>query len=370
MRRLLLLALLLAPASAAAADITVPVLVPLTGFLALEGSSQRNGALLALQTPPAGLTVHAPVTDTGTAPEGALTAFDRATEGGGVPGVVASMLGTQMLALMPVAKDAGIPLVTISGTAGITEQGNPYVFRFFPGDPVRKIAQIRYALDVMKMQHPALIGQSDAYGQSGLAAMQAALAEAGVAPVFADQLDNSVKDMAPVLAKARAAGADGLLVQLHSGPTALLLKAAAAMGLGLPVISGSGLDQPSTAALLEPAELKGVCVETNAAPAADGAPDMAAWTTSYRAAFHTEPDGFALAQYDGARAMLQAIAAGADTPAKLAQALAAGRFHGLAMDYYSDGKGNMAHSAVVVCFDGATRVPHLARRYDAIDAKP
>ena len=37
----------LAAAPAAAQDVRLPVLVPLTGFVALEGTSQRNGALLA-----------------------------------------------------------------------------------------------------------------------------------------------------------------------------------------------------------------------------------------------------------------------------------------------------------------------------------
>ena len=43
------LACLLAAAPTAAAEAPrLPVLVPLTGFLALEGTSQRNGAVLAL----------------------------------------------------------------------------------------------------------------------------------------------------------------------------------------------------------------------------------------------------------------------------------------------------------------------------------
>ncbi len=34
------------------------------------------------------------------------------------------------------------------------------------------------------------------------------------------------------------------------------------------------------------------------------------------------------------------------------------------MSCKSDGKGNMAHSAVIVCFDGASRSPALVKRYD------
>jgi branched-chain amino acid transport system substrate-binding protein len=31
--------------------------------------------------------------------------------------------------------------------------------------------------------------------------------------------------------------------------------------------------------------------------------------------------------------------------------------------YKSDGKGNMAHEAEIVCFDGVSRVPKVVERY-------
>jgi branched-chain amino acid transport system substrate-binding protein len=36
------------------------------------------------------------------------------------------------------------------------------------------------------------------------------------------------------------------------------------------------------------------------------------------------------------------------------------------MTYRSDGKGNMAHGAVIVCYDGTSRIPRLVKRYDNI----
>ncbi|HEV3175766.1 MAG TPA: amino acid ABC transporter substrate-binding protein, partial [Stellaceae bacterium] len=59
----LLLAVVIA-APACAQEIRIPVLVPLTGILALEGTSQRNGALLAISHPPEGVTARAEVADT------------------------------------------------------------------------------------------------------------------------------------------------------------------------------------------------------------------------------------------------------------------------------------------------------------------
>jgi branched-chain amino acid transport system substrate-binding protein len=34
------------------------------------------------------------------------------------------------------------------------------------------------------------------------------------------------------------------------------------------------------------------------------------------------------------------------------------------MTYKSDGHGNMAHSAVIVCYDGASPIPKIVRHYD------
>jgi branched-chain amino acid transport system substrate-binding protein len=64
--------------------------------------------------------------------------------------------------------------------------------------------------------------------------------------------------------------------------------------------------------------------------------------------------------------VLEAAAKGARTPADVTKALSTGTYKGLAMTYKSDGKGNMAHSAVIICYDGKTRVPKVAKRYDNV----
>jgi branched-chain amino acid transport system substrate-binding protein len=358
-------ALLGASGGAAAQTLDLPILVPVTGFLSLEGTSQRNGALLALKEAPAGITVTAPVTDTGTSPEAAVTALERAA--GGTPAaVVASMLGTQLLAMLPLAAEYKVPLVTVSGTAAVTEQGNPWIFRFFPGDAVTKEAHARYVVEELGKKRPALITQTTAYGQSGKGHLLARFKALGAEVVYEEGVDPSVKDLLPVLTKALAANPDVLVLHLHSGPTALFVRQAAAHGVAVPVVAGSAMHQPSTAALLEPRELKGVCAETAASPVSGGTPAIEKFTADYRAAFGAEPDAFALGQYDGVKMVLAAVQAGARTAEDVRKALAAGRHAGLAMTYASDGKGNMAHSAVIVCYDGESRVPKIVKRYDNV----
>ena len=367
LRSCLIAALLLAPPTARAAELAIPILVPLTGFLALEGQSQRNGALLAFQQAPGGLATRHDVADTGVSPEIAVNALEKALEAKPVA-IVAPMLGTQMLAMLPVAAENQVPLITISGTAKITELGNPWVFRFFPGDNVVKVAHARYVVEALGKTHPAIIYQGNAYGQSGLQYLTKAFAQLGVSPVLSESVDVAVKDLLPALSKAKAAGADVIVSHLHAPSTALLVKQAVARGLGLPIVSGSAMATPSTAALLEPGELTGVCAESASAPILPETPAGERFLADYRKEFAAEPDAYALAQYDGTMMVLAALAAGVDAPEKLRETLSRDAYQGIAMHYRSDGAGNMAHSAIIVCYDGTGRTPKIVKRYDDIAA--
>lgn len=342
-----------------------PVLVPLTGFLSLEGTSQRNGAVMALEEDKS---VVYEVFDTATSPEVAVNAMERALRDRIHTGaIIGPILGTQMLALLPLAAEYEVPLVTISGTAKLTEMGNPWIFRFFPGDAVTKVAHARYVVEELGRKRPAILYQTTAYGQSGRGHLEATFNSLGAEPVYQEGLDVSIKDMTPALAKAMAAKPDVLVLHMHSGPTALLVRQARAQGIKLPIVAGSAMHQPTTAALLEPAELKNVCAETGSSPVSGGSPEMERFTAGYRAKFGSEPDAFALAQYDATRMLLVARHNGPTGGAPLRDWLAGNEFKGLAMTYRSDGKGNMAHDAVIVCYDGKTRMPGIVKRYTGVD---
>ncbi len=351
---------------APAQEITVPILAPLTGYISLEGTSQRNGAVLAVKNAPAGLKARYESLDTGTAPELAVNAMEKALSFDNVKAVVGPILGVQMLTLLPLAKENKIPLITISGTAKVTEMDNPYVFRFLASDRVAGLVHARYAVQALGKKKPALLYQTNAYGQSGREVLQQRLKEFGAPIVFEEGLEVSVKDMLPVLTKVRNSGADVLLLRVHGGPTALILKQVKAMGLNIPVIASSTMGQQSTAALLEPNELEGVCAETTPAPLYDDRPAVQAFRAAYVKEFNGEPDAYALSQYDGTMMLLNVVKNGAKTPEDVRKALSTTTYEGAAMSYRSDGKGNMANSGVIICYDGKSRVPKVAARYDDV----
>ena len=363
----ILISITLFPMCLKAQETYIPILVPVTGFLSLEGTAQRNGAIQALDKAPSSLNIKYEVSDTSTSPEVAVTALHRALSRGQPVAIAAPIFGTQMLAMLPVAKRASVPLITVSGTARLTELNNPFIFRFFPGDAIVKVAHARYVSEILGAKRPALLYQTTAYGQSGYSHLSKILKENGTPLVYEEALAPSVKDMLPALTKLRASKPDVILLHLHSAPTALAIRQARNNGIELPIVAGSAMHQPSTAKLLKTDQLRGVCAETAASPISESNSEIISFTTEYRNRFSKEPDAFALAQYDGMNMVIAALKSGAKSAIDVRNWLSVNTFKGLAMTYKSDGKGNMAHDATIVCYNGKTRTPKIIKRYINVD---
>ena len=355
------------PARAQTPEVGLPVLVPLTGFVALEGTSQRNGALLAISQLRE-VKLKPDVLDTAATPEAAVNAWTRAVGDPPPVAVIGPILGTQMLALLPLAKERGVPLLTISGTSRLSTMGVPQFFRFFPSDATVKVAHARYVVEKLGAKRPAVIYQSTAYGQSGREQLAKTFTELGAPPVLEESIAPTVNDLSPALLRAKAANPDVLVLHLHAASTVLAVRQARQLLPGVPIVAGSAMHQPATAALLEPAELKGVCAETAASPVSGTSPPMRDFLAAYRTAYGSDPDAFAAAQFDAVHMLghiLGEIARAGQpaTPAAVQARLASEEWKGVVTTYKSDGQGNMAHEAEIVCFDGTGRVPAVAARY-------
>ena len=355
----------LVPVPAASADeVYLPIVMPITGFLSVEGASQRNGAVMAIEDAPAGVSIRYEIFDTGTSATGAATALERALNSGDAVAVPSTVFGTEMVAMAPIAQEYEVPLLTISGLTKLTHSGNPYIFRFLPNDGEIKVAQVHYAIEEMGRRKPALITDNTAYGQGGRAHMVEILEKMGVPIAYQEEIAFNQQDMTPLVDKIQRSEADVIFLHMVSHPMALIVKQARALGVDLPIVTSSSMVAPTATALVEPADLAGVCGETPSAPEAGGTPRIQEWADRYRERFGVEPDGLALAQYDGVAMAIDLIAkSGVTTAEQMREALASGTYEGVAKTYKSDGNGDMAHDADVVCYDGTSRIPTVARHY-------
>ena len=188
-------------------------------------------------------------------------------------------------------------------------------------------------------------------------------------PVLEESVAVTVNDLSPAILRAKAANADVLVLHLHAPSTVLAIRQARQLMPDIPIVAGSAMHQPATAALLEPAELKGVCAETAASPISAATPEMRAFLDAYRAAWKSDPDAFAASQYDAVKMLAwvsgQIAKSGSRiTPAAVRDRLASETWKGVVTTYKSDGKGNMAHEAEIVCYDGTSRTPRPVARYE------
>jgi branched-chain amino acid transport system substrate-binding protein len=216
----------------------------------------------------------------------------------------------------------------------------------------------------LNLQKPALIGDTTAYGQGGFKLLRENFDKLGIKRVFEDSsIAPDTKDMTPLLTKVKESGADSIVLHTVAAPMALIIKQARASGMTIPIITSSSLVEPTATALFDPAELANVCAETPSAPEARATPEMKTWADAYKQRFGIEPDGLALGQYDSVMMALKLISEGAKTAEDLGAALQKATYKGVAMTYKSNGHGDMAHDADIVCWDGKSRVPGIAAHY-------
>jgi branched-chain amino acid transport system substrate-binding protein len=355
----------LAAVSAHAQQLYFPIVVPITGILAVEGANQRNGSQLAFKHAPAGVGIRGDVVDTGSSAASAVTALERAI-GAAMPiAAVASVFGTEMLAMGPIAQERKVPLITISGTARITEMGNPYIFRYFLSDVVVKKTQARYTVEELGKKRPAVLFENTAYGQSGRGLLVEYFKQMNATVVLDEGVGYEVKDMSPVLARVKASNPDVVVLHMNAGLLSLVIKQARASGFEIPIVASSSMAQPHTAKLFEQKELAGICAETGSSPVAVGTPEMKAFLDAYRSAYGSDPDGLTVAQYDGVMMTLEAVKSGARNAEQVRSWLASNAYKGAATTYKTDGKGNMNRDSVIVCYDGNSHVPKIAKSYTA-----
>ena len=99
----------LASSSALAIDVSIPIVMPITGFMSVEGGAQRNGASMALERAPANVKINSEIYDTGTSATGAAAALDKAL--GARPAIAAA---TSVLPMWPLTKTMPRPCFSAS----------------------------------------------------------------------------------------------------------------------------------------------------------------------------------------------------------------------------------------------------------------
>ena len=236
---------LAAPIAAHAQPVKIYGLVELSGTGATSGTNFNDGVKLAIKEINAsggllGRKIEYTQSDTQSQPQiakaGAVKAID---EGAYV--VMGPVFSGSILVSMAETRRAEIPNFTGGEAAGITQQGNPYVFRtsFTQSTAMPKVA--RYLNDAIKAKTVAIVWVNNDFGKGGRDVFMKSIEPYGIKVVADISTDPGQLDFSGAVLKAKQAGADALFAYSNEEESARLLRELRKQGYDKPVVGETTL---------------------------------------------------------------------------------------------------------------------------------
>lgn len=314
---------------------------------ALVGTAQAQAIKIALVIPTTG-----PVTQYGDmVKEGATTAVEMANAKGGINGkqielvsvddacepkqgpvaanrVVNSKIGYVIgpvcsgasIAAAPIYNNEGVVVVTPSATSPALTDGKNYhfIFRTIGRDDQQGPAAAKFIIEKIKPQKVAVLHDKQSYGQGIAAAVRDDLKKAKIDVALFEGINAGDSDYSAVITKLKSAKADFVYFGGYHPEMGLLLRQAAEQGLKVRMMGPEGVGNPEVNAIAGNA-VEGMLVTLPAdfSANAKNAPVVKAFQDKKRNA----SGAFQLTSFAAAQALLEAIKAAGDNPAKVADHL-------------------------------------------------
>jgi branched-chain amino acid transport system substrate-binding protein len=221
---------------------TVPIfgLVELSGTGATSGSNFDNGIKLAVKEINAaggilGRKVSYTSADTQSNPGVAKALAKKAVDEKAYV-VMGPVFSGSIIVSMAETRAAEIPNFTGGEAAGITQQGNPYIFRtsFTQSTAMPKIAN--YIRDTVKAKTVDVIYVNNDFGKGGLDLIKKALEARNIAVPNSISSDPGQVDFSAAVLKAKQSGSDAVFVYSNEEESARALRELRKQGYTKPVI--------------------------------------------------------------------------------------------------------------------------------------
>jgi branched-chain amino acid transport system substrate-binding protein len=290
--------------------------------------------------------------DSQSIPVNAATVTRRLVNQDQVPLIIATPISVEVLAMMEVTENAGIPLyVPSAASAKVTNQGYKWVWRQSAVDTISARAMAGYIINDLKWKKLGAIYENSDFGKpTWLNVLKPALEKAGVTVTAEEAINPGDSDLSSQLLHIKDSGAQGMLFWGHAKEGALLLTENQQLKINLPIAGSTGLVYPEFIRLL-PADVqdKTDMVAVTQFISTTDDPAQKKWIDAYRARFNREPDATSIDAYDAVFVLKQAIErAGSMDPAALQKALNATDFQGVGGHISFDSTGQAQRQAEIV----------------------
>ncbi len=160
-----------------------------------------------------------------------------------VAAVIGPVNSGESLATVPIISRAGIPNIIIGTVDELTDAKKyPRAFRAINTNEQWIRAANNYAIDVLKRQKVAILGDTTGYGTASAKRATALLEHDGVKPAYSVLIDPNKADLTDEMNKARSAGADVLMPwSAATGLLARILNARGDMQWDVPIVGHPAL---------------------------------------------------------------------------------------------------------------------------------
>jgi branched-chain amino acid transport system substrate-binding protein len=314
-------------ASAAQAEtVKIGIVQPLTGSVAYNGTSFVNGAKLAAEEinkagGVLGSQIELVVEDGVCNPAKSVSAAEKLIQRDKVPVLVGAFCSSATLAVMPLAENYKIPLVTgVSSNPTLTEKGNAWFFRACETDALQAKAFAKILAQDLKLKRLAYLGVNDDFGRGAVESFERDMKELGMQTAAKDLFEHGTTDFYTVLTKFRAAKPDGIFVAAETQDGSIFVKQSKEMGLDAKIFGVGSWATPDFIKLAGDAA-EGIYAAVPYASTLTS-PKNQAFVKAYQARYNEPPGKYGAAGYNVVNIVAQAVDRAKEaSPAKIRDAL-------------------------------------------------
>ncbi len=237
-----------------AKEVTLGVILPLTGSTAQNGNNSRQGIELAVELinkaggikSMNGAKIKLDIADASSDPAEAASAATKFVSKGQPPlAIIGAYASGLTITVAQVTERRKVPLLTTAFSDDLTKQGYQYLFQMPAKASAVGAAQMQYAVDIanqagQKIQRAAIVYANNAYGESQAKGLQSQAQKLGLDIVLFEPYSPTLSDAGPVAQKVLAATPDAIFSVAYVTDGILLTRALSARGNKIPVIGGVG----------------------------------------------------------------------------------------------------------------------------------
>jgi branched-chain amino acid transport system substrate-binding protein len=156
--------------------------------------------------------------------------------------VIASSQSPTSLAVVPVATEARVPLISMASSHAIVTpvKDRFWVFKTPQSNIHVSTHQVKY-LKAKRLTRIASLYVNDAFGEDSRRGLAATIKDSGIEIIYEDKFEHTDKDMTPQLTKVKASGAQALVVHAIPPAASIITKQFRDLGLTIPLIHNHGV---------------------------------------------------------------------------------------------------------------------------------